>query len=81
MIELDEPDVFYARCTCLDRARVALEASGQHHCASVVGRLQIQFNELADAYNKTAEIGILWNPSKPCVMLDCILADFDETQG
>ena len=66
MIELDEPDVQYLRCTCLDRARIALEASGQHHCAGVVGRLQIQFNELA-------EHDPSWNPSKPCVMLDDII--------
>ena len=72
MIELDEPDVQYLRCTCLDRARIALENSGQHHCASVVGRLQIQFNELAEAYNG-------WSPDKPCVILDDIIKEgYDE---
>lgn len=45
MIELDESvvlpqDLEYARCTCLDRARIALEQTGQHHCAMYCGQLQ-----------------------------------------
>lgn len=48
MIELDEPDVQYLRCTCLDRARIALQNSGQHHCAGVVGMLQEEFNYICE---------------------------------
>ena len=49
MIELDEPvvlpqDLEFARCTCLDRARIALEQTGQHHCAGVMGELQEEFD-------------------------------------
>ena len=66
MIELDEPVVLpqgleYARCTCLDRARIALEQSGQHWCAGVMGDLQARFNELAEEYelNPNDPVGIL----------------------
>lgn len=47
MIEFDEDDVAYARCTCLDRARIALEQTGQVHCAGVMGELQKQMDHLA----------------------------------
>jgi len=50
MIELDEKEAEFARCTCLDRARMALEQSGQHWCAGVMGDLQERFNELAEEY-------------------------------
>jgi len=36
-----------ARCTCLDRARIALEQTGQHWCAGVMGQLQIEFDKAA----------------------------------
>ncbi len=44
MIELDEPNVEYVRCTCLDRARVALRHSQQYHCAAQMGKLQEEFD-------------------------------------
>ena len=55
MIELDEPvvlpqDLEYARCTCLDRARIALEQTGQHTCAAVMGELQEKFDVMARCY-------------------------------
>jgi hypothetical protein len=38
------------RCTCLDRARIALEQTGQHHCAMVMGGLQKDFDALAKRF-------------------------------
>ena len=56
MIELDEPvvlpqDLEYARCTCLDRARIALEQTGQVHCAGVMGELQSLVDAIAAEYD------------------------------
>lgn len=53
-----EPE--FARCTCLDRARIALEQTGQHHCAGVMKDLQHVINVIADDFyldaNKPVEI-------------------------
>jgi hypothetical protein len=71
MIELD-PDAEWndeARATCLLRAAVALEQSGQHHCAMTLRDLQGAFEEV----DSTLHL----NASKPvyCVheMLDAIM--------
>ena len=36
------------RVTCLDRARVALEQTGQQHCASVMKSLQEAINDASE---------------------------------
>jgi hypothetical protein len=58
-----------ARCTCLDRARIALEQTGQHHCAGVMKELQDHF----DAFCSDALI----DPNDPVLalqsMMDCWL--------
>jgi len=36
----------HARCTCLDRGAIALEETGQHHCAMVLRDLQAAFDEV-----------------------------------
>ena len=80
MSELDELEVEYARCvspaandsceqefarcTCLDRARLALEQSGQVHCAGVMGELQRLFDGLADEYEM--------DPNRPCDIIRSI---------
>ena len=72
MIELDEieSEGEWVRCTCLDRGRVALERTGQHHCAMILGKLQVVINEVAESEglnaNRPVEIvrylqSILWN--------------------
>ena len=68
MIELDETNVEYVRCTCVDRAVVALRQSGQIHCSAILERLQIQFDELS-------ELRSHWDPSKPCAMLDDLIKE------
>lgn len=59
------------RCTCLDRARIALEQTGQIHCAGVMRELQERFDVLAREFN---ELGIpgsrVLDPNKPCEILD-----------
>ena len=52
MIELDEAESEneWVRCTCLDRGRIALQQTGQHHCAMILGKLQKAFEDVA-AYN------------------------------
>ena len=47
MIELDDTNAEYVRCTCLDRARIALEQTGQHHCALQMKNLQDEFDWFA----------------------------------
>lgn len=49
-IELDEEEAEYVRCTCLDRARIALEQTGQHHCAMQMGELQKKFDVIAEEW-------------------------------
>ena len=62
-IELDEVESEYARCTCLDRARIALERSGQHTCAWMMKNLQDRFDELAEEYEMDSAdpLGMLRN--------------------
>jgi len=63
MIELDEPAVEEVEiCTCLDRARIALEQTGQHHCAAQMGLLQDEINW----YAKRLDV----NPNNPIGVLD-----------
>ena len=38
----------YLRSTCIDRARVALEQTGQHHCAHVLWELQSAIDAAAE---------------------------------
>lgn len=38
----------YARSTCLDRARIALLATGQVHCGMVMKGLQERFDEIGE---------------------------------
>jgi hypothetical protein len=49
LIELDDDltETGYVRCTCLDRARIALEQTGQIHCSMIMGRLQIAIDDIA----------------------------------
>ena len=47
----------YLRSTCLDRARVALEQTGQHHCAAQMGLLQ-------KAIDAAAEL-LVWDSHRP----------------
>ena len=49
------------RCTCLDRARIALEQTGQVHCAGVMRDLQEEFNYAGNA------IGV--DPNRPIRIL------------
>ena len=65
MIELDEMKDELARCTCLDRARIALNQTGQHHCARVMGELQEIFDSLAYEYEM--------DPNDPCGILRGLL--------
>ena len=51
MIELDDTNVEYVRCTCLDRARIALRQTGQHHCAQQMEELQECFDAAGDRFN------------------------------
>ena len=51
----------YARCTCLDRACIALNQSGQIHCAGVMRQLQEMFDSLAYEYEM--------DPNDPCGIL------------
>ena len=60
-VDLDEKEAEYVCCTCLDRARIALEQSGQHHCAGVLGQLQDMFDGLAEEYEM--------DPNDPCSIL------------
>ena len=69
-IELDEDNAEYVRVTCLDRAKLALEQTGQLHCSQIMERLQIQFNELSDVAGG--------DPNKPYEMLDFILRNWKE---
>jgi len=64
-IELDEE---YVRVTCIDRARIALEQTGQVHCSQIMGRLQLQFNEMAEYMHA--------DPNKPCKILDMIMKEW-----
>lgn len=65
-IELDE--VEEVRVTCIDRARIALEQTGQIHCSQIMGRLQIQFDEMAEFMRA--------DPNKPCEILDMIMREW-----
>ena len=56
-----------ARCTCLDRARLALEQTGQHWCAGVMGELQSLVDDIAKEYDLDS--------NKP---LEVLLAGLDE---
>ena len=62
MIELDDTNAEYVRCTCLDRARIALQQTGQHHCAGILGSLQEEFNEAAQEFKL--------DPSRPLEIMD-----------
>ena len=74
--ESDDVMIEQARCTCLDRGAIALEETGQHHCAMVLGDLQSAFDEV----DKVLRL----DPSKPVQavyeMLDAIMTIqvFDE---
>lgn len=57
MIELDEEVKIVPIATCLDRAKVALEQTGQHHCAMICYKLQEAISEIAE------DFGL--NPNKP----------------
>ena len=48
MIELDDTNVEYVRCTCLDRARIVLRQTGQYHCAEQMGEVQKMLDEICD---------------------------------
>ena len=84
MIELDEIDDHTRewqeefRATCILRGAVALEQSGQHHCAMVLRDLQAAFEEV----DRTLHL----NASKPVQavyeMLDAIMTIrvFDEEE-
>lgn len=61
------PWVEYARCTCLDRARMALEQTGQHHCALQMSELQQRFDIFPEAW-------VGYDPNKPVEILDHILS-------
>jgi hypothetical protein len=56
----------YVRVTCLDRARVALEDTGQHHCALVMGRLQEAIDSAADELDA--------DPNHPVEIVDDLLS-------
>jgi len=62
MIEEDDTNVEYVRCTCLDRARIALRQTGQHHCAEQMGLLQKEFDDAAEEFDL--------DPSKPLEIMD-----------
>jgi len=67
--ETDDDLFEYARCTCLDRGAIALEETGQHHCAMVLRDLQAAFDEV----DKVLRL----NPARPVQavyeMLDAIM--------
>ena len=56
----------YLRCTCLDRARIALEQTGQHHCAAQMGLLQ-------EAIDDAAEL-LEWEPNQPVEIVDDLMS-------
>jgi hypothetical protein len=65
----------FLRCTCLDRARIALEQTGQHHCAGVMRELQEVIDDICITLEHTE--GIILDPNKPVAVLQ-ELADFAE---
>jgi len=65
MIELDDTNVEYVRCTCLDRARIALRQTGQHHCAEQMEELQEEFNTAANYLHM--------DPSRPCGIMNRLI--------
>ena len=67
MIEEDDTNVEYVRCTCLDRARIALRQTGQHHCAQQMEELQKRFDILPEAW-------VGYDPSKPVECMDHLLS-------
>jgi len=77
--ETDDDLFEYARCTCLDRGAIALEETGQHHCAMVLRDLQAAFDEV----DKVLRL----NPARPVQavyeMLDAIMTIkvFDDEGG
>ena len=70
MIDLDDTNVEYVRCTCLDRARIALRQTGQHHCAEQMGLLQERFDNIAQCYKL--------DEGKPVEILDALLETIDQ---
>ena len=69
MIELDDTNVEYVRCTCLDRARIALRQSGQHHCAQQMEELQKEFDYVAKYTG--------YDPSRPVELLSDLFEYWD----
>jgi len=73
MIELDpdsEENSEFARCTCLDRARIALEQTGQVHCAGVMKELQDLVDRGAKMLDK--------DPNRPIEVVDWFIRYFDD---
>ena len=74
MIELDEAESEgeYLRCTCLDRARLALEQTGQITCAGVMKELQSLVNDISKEYNLDSNkpLEVLLEALDECVMED-----------
>jgi hypothetical protein len=56
--------------TCLDRARIALEQTGQIHCALMMGKLQEAISRGADILKK--------DPNKPVDIVNWIIDYFDD---
>jgi len=73
MIEEDDTNVEYVRCTCLDRARIALRQTGQHHCAEQMKMLQHVIDEAAEDF--------MLDSSKPVEIFNWLLASVEELQG
>ena len=56
----------YVRVTCLDRARIALEDTGQHHCAMIMGQLQRAIDDASEL--------LKWNPNQPVEIVDDLVS-------
>lgn len=70
-IELDEEEAEYARCTCLDRARIALEQTGQVTCAIAMKNLQCTVKSVADEIGRE-------DIHSPVLVIEDLLAKYTE---
>ena len=70
VIELDADGEEIVRCTYLDRARIALEKTGQVHAAWQVQELQWVIDEIASDWGL--------NPNKPVEIVRWLMACHDE---
>ena len=56
----------YLRVTCLDRARIALEDTGQHHCALIMKQLQRAIDDAAFLLE--------WDANQPVEIVDDLVS-------